>query len=91
MLLPDLSKSPLDIVSNLSADNIINTIKNAFHVKHKIAPYTTILNSFIIENAPKKADYAKDLLLMYNKGIPVKTLSEMYGMSTSYIYKLLKK
>lgn len=91
MFLPRFTKNSLNIISNLSTNNIISTIKNVPHATQRIAPYTTVLSGFIIENAPKKADYAKDLLFMYNKGIPVKTLSEMYGISISYIYELLKK
>lgn len=86
MLLPNLSKKSLLNTS----DFVGNSIKYVPLLFRQLSPHVKLFGCAIVENVPKKADYAKDLLHMTQQGIPVKKCAEILGMSPSYAYRLLR-
>lgn len=58
----------------------------------KITPHIAVHNSFTIEELPRKADYLPDILsLIHDYHLSVDQISKFLHISSSYIYKLIRK
>lgn len=83
---------------NLPA-NIPQAVLKLFNGKSKIrsikvekfSPHISKFAGFTVDQVSKKSDLLPDILKLRELGLSVQKISEMLGISKSYIYKLLSK
>lgn len=73
------------------ASHLSSGIKVAKQSIKSISPHIHLAASVVVEHVSKKADYAPDVKILFEKGVSPKEIAKILGISTSYVYKLLKK